>query len=174
MLLQRTQAVRALQDGCSRLGLNNSTATALVQFLTVKRTHDQFVGDQDRELRMSPGAALDRLWHWMLLNTAGTVHTFANLDPVGRRNKVKQIDTTSWSHLHCSYHSTQHPPLLPPLPNAVSSKVHELVGGVVEHRGTDDQDLSDNTKLLQRLYGLNIMRLEGLEPDVQLWTVSAG
>jgi len=56
----------------------------------------------------------------------------------------------------------------------VSSKVHELVGGVVEHRGADDQDLSDDTKLLQRLYGLNIMRLEGLEPDVQLWTVRAG
>jgi len=72
MMLQRTQAVRALQDGCSRLGLASSTATALVQFLTVKRTHDQFVGDQDRELRMSPGAGLDRLWHWMLLNTAGT------------------------------------------------------------------------------------------------------
>jgi len=56
----------------------------------------------------------------------------------------------------------------------VSSKVHELVGGVVEHRGTDDQDLSDDTKLLQRLYGLNIMRLEGLELDVQLWMVRAG
>lgn len=63
-----------MQDGCSRLGLDNSTAAALVQFLTVKRTHDQFVDDQDRELRMSPGAALDRLWHWMLLNTAGSLH----------------------------------------------------------------------------------------------------
>ena len=54
---------------------------------------------------------------------------------------------------------------------AVSSKVHELVGGVVEHRGVDETDLPDDTKLLQRLYSLNIMRLEGLEPDVNLWTV---
>jgi len=43
----------------------------------------------------------------------------------------------------------------------------------VEHRGVDDTDLSDEQKLLQRLYGLNIMRLEGLDPDVNLWTVGA-
>lgn len=56
-------------------------------------------------------------------------------------------------------------------PAAVSSCVHELLGGVVEHRGTDAQDLADDTKLLQRLYALNIMRLEGHTPDVALWTV---
>jgi hypothetical protein len=58
-----------------------------------------------------------------------------------------------------------------PLPAAVSSQVHALMGGVVEHRGTDAYDLSDDTKLLQRLYALNVVRLEGQEPDVTLWTV---
>jgi hypothetical protein len=54
----------------------------------------------------------------------------------------------------------------------VSSKVYDLLGGVVEHCGNDDIDLPDETKLLQRLSSLNVMRLEGAEPDVQLWTVS--
>ena len=70
-MLQKTQAVRALQDGCSRLGLPNSTAAALLQFLSVKRIHDQFVPEKDRQLHMSPAATLDKLWHYMLLNTAG-------------------------------------------------------------------------------------------------------
>jgi hypothetical protein len=71
-MMQKTQAVRALQEGCRRLGLPNSTAAALLQFLSVKRTHDQFVPDKDRQLRMSPGSTLDKLWHYMLLNTTGT------------------------------------------------------------------------------------------------------
>jgi hypothetical protein len=71
-MLQKTQAVRALQEGCTRLGLPNSTAAALLQFLSVKRIHDQFVPEQDRQLHMSPGDKLDRLWHYMLLNTTGT------------------------------------------------------------------------------------------------------
>ena len=45
------------------------------------------------------------------------------------------------------------------------------MGGVVEHRSTDAHDLSDGTKLLQRLYALNVLRLEGQEPDTTLWTV---
>jgi hypothetical protein len=51
--------------------------------------------------------------------------------------------------------------------------VHALLGGVVEHRGIDHTDLPDDTKLLQRLYSLNVMRLEGCEPDAALWMVSA-
>jgi hypothetical protein len=70
-MLQKTQAVLALQDGCKRLGLPSSTATALVQFLSVKRTHDQYVAAESRQLRMSPGTQMDRLWHFMLLNTDG-------------------------------------------------------------------------------------------------------
>ena len=27
---------------------------------------------QDRQLRMSPGSTMDKLWHYMLLNTSGT------------------------------------------------------------------------------------------------------
>jgi hypothetical protein len=56
-------------------------------------------------------------------------------------------------------------------PAAVSSCVHGLLGGVVDHRGTDAWDLADDTNLLQRLYALNVLRLEGHEPDAQLWTV---
>jgi hypothetical protein len=70
-MLQKTHAVRALQEGCSRLGLPNRTAAALLQFLSVKRVHDQFVPEQDRQLLMSPGAKLDKLWHFMLLDTSG-------------------------------------------------------------------------------------------------------
>ena len=63
--------MRTLEEGCSRLGLPNSTAAALLQFLSVKRIHDQFVPEQDRQLVMSPGDKLDKLWHYMLLNTSG-------------------------------------------------------------------------------------------------------
>ena len=70
-MLHKTKAVHGLQEGCSRLGLPTSTAVALLQFLSVKRTHDQFVPEKDRQLRMSPGAKLDKLWHYMLLNTSG-------------------------------------------------------------------------------------------------------
>jgi hypothetical protein len=57
-------------------------------------------------------------------------------------------------------------------PAAVSTVVHDQLGGVVAHRGIDSTDLSDEVKLLQRLYALNILRLEGTAPDVALWTVS--
>lgn len=55
---------------------------------------------------------------------------------------------------------------------AVSTQVHDLVGGVVEHLSTDEDDLSESQKLLQRVYSMSIMRLEGHEPDLELWTVS--
>jgi hypothetical protein len=55
---------------------------------------------------------------------------------------------------------------------AVSTVVHDQLGGVVAHRGIDSTDLNDESKLLQRLYALNILRLEGTEPQVALWTVS--
>ena len=61
------------------------------------------------------------------------------------------------------------PPSLPSA--AVSSCVHALLGGGVDHRGTDAWDLADDAKLLQRLYALNVLRLEGHDPDVALWTV---
>ena len=53
----------------------------------------------------------------------------------------------------------------------MSSLVYEQLGGVVAHRGTDAWELADDTKLLQRLYALNILRLEGHQPDAALWTV---
>lgn len=53
--------------------------------------------------------------------------------------------------------------------SAVSQQVHELLGGVVEHCQMVEPE---RDKLLQRLYALNIMLLEGMVPDVNLWTVS--
>ena len=71
--------------------------------------------------------------------------------------------------LHTVYALCARPPAALP---TVSSCVHDLLGGVVEHRGIDSTDLDDATKLLQRLYALNILLLEGHNPDVALWTVS--
>jgi hypothetical protein len=69
-ILNNTEAVRLLQDGCRRLELPYYTATELVKFLQVKRVHDSCLSDKARpDRKLSPGAALDRLWHWMLLNT---------------------------------------------------------------------------------------------------------
>lgn len=70
-MLRNAPAVRSLQDGCRRLSLPSKTAVCLVEFLTVKLKHDRITAGQG--LRMSPGAAWGRLWHWMLLNTAGGV-----------------------------------------------------------------------------------------------------
>jgi hypothetical protein len=68
-MLHNTQAARASQEGCRRLGLPSSTATALLQFLSVKRVHDQFV--DVKQLHMTPCVKVEQLWQWMLLNTAG-------------------------------------------------------------------------------------------------------
>jgi hypothetical protein len=77
-MLQKTHAVHSLQQGCVRLGLPSSTAVALLQFLSAKRTHDQFVPEKDRQLHMSPGYSLHRLWHYMLLNTTGILVTWCH------------------------------------------------------------------------------------------------
>lgn len=52
---------------------------------------------------------------------------------------------------------------------AVSQQVHELLGGVVEHCQMVEPE---RDKLLQLVYALNIMLLEGMVPNVNLWTVS--
>jgi hypothetical protein len=70
-MLPDTKAVRLLEDGCRRLGISTSTATALVQFLYVKKIHDDYISSPHKLLRMSPSVMLEQLWHWMLLNTAG-------------------------------------------------------------------------------------------------------
>lgn len=49
------------------------TATELINYLSTKRVHDTFTDSSRRELKMSPGATVDRLWHYMLLNTAGNL-----------------------------------------------------------------------------------------------------
>lgn len=71
-MLPDTKTVRLLEEGCRRLGIPTSTATALVQFLPVKKIHDDdYISSPHKLLRMSPGVMLEQLWHWMLLNTAG-------------------------------------------------------------------------------------------------------
>lgn len=57
---------------------------------------------------------------------------------------------------------------------AVSTAVHDTLGGVVEHRGTDATDLSEQAKLLQRLYALNVVQFEGHYPNLSLWKVGPG
>lgn len=71
-MLRNTAALRALQDGCRRLSLPSSTAIELLQFLSAKWVHDHFVDSSKKQLNMSPGASFDKLWHYMVLNTAGT------------------------------------------------------------------------------------------------------
>lgn len=56
----------------------------------------------------------------------------------------------------------------------VSSLVHALVGGAVEHIASDEHDLDDVTKMRQRLHSMNFMAREGWEPDVDLWEVGGG
>lgn len=157
MLHNNTKALRELQDGCRRLGLPNSAATALVGFLQTKRAHDQFL-DQSTGLRMSAGGAVEQLSCWMLLNTQGVCGPHG----VPVHDCHLSEHTFTRIHLPCLCLSHTH---------TVSGLVHELVGGVVEHRSTDSTDLPADVQLLQCLYSINILRLEGLEPDINLWTV---
>jgi hypothetical protein len=69
LTMLRNTAVRALQDGCKRLDLPDNKATELLQFLTIKKTHDQVVDSSKKQFNMSPGATVDKLWHFMLLST---------------------------------------------------------------------------------------------------------
>jgi hypothetical protein len=67
-LLSSLPAVQQLQAGCQHLGLPPHAAVELVRFLTLKRLIS-LRPDSSRSLGVSPGYQLDRLWHWMLLNT---------------------------------------------------------------------------------------------------------
>jgi len=53
----------------------------------------------------------------------------------------------------------------------VSRAVHQLIGGEVEHIGTDEEDLNDHDKMLNRLYALNLLEISGFAPIVTLWQV---
>lgn len=62
--MDNVPAVTALKAGCSDLRLPETAAKELIRFLIVKR----LVGDECSS-RLSPSAILDRLLHWVLLNT---------------------------------------------------------------------------------------------------------
>ena len=49
--------------------------------------------------------------------------------------------------------------------------MYKLIGGEVDHASSDEDDLSDAAKMLRRLYALNLMMLEGWQPDITLWQV---
>jgi hypothetical protein len=66
-LLPDSRIVCLLEEGCRELGLPTRAATALTQFLTIKRIHDGLIPP----ISMSAGVVLEELWCWMLLNTAG-------------------------------------------------------------------------------------------------------
>ena len=68
-MLHDTIAARALRAGCQRLQLPVETAVELIKILQAKRVHDQFLSADVRARNMSPGEAVDKLWHYMLLNT---------------------------------------------------------------------------------------------------------
>jgi hypothetical protein len=67
-VLASLPAVNQLQAGCVHLGLPPQAAVELVRFLTLKRLISLRSGSS-KVLDVSPGYQLDRLWHWMLLNT---------------------------------------------------------------------------------------------------------
>lgn len=53
-----------------------------------------------------------------------------------------------------------------------STAVHELVGGVVEHVPSDEQEgVSETGLMLQKLYSMNLMAYEGSDPNLEFWEV---
>jgi len=78
--MDRHPCVAALEPGCRSLNIPTSAARELVRFLLVKR----FTQDE-RSSELGPSAKLDKLWHWLLLETdlrdAGQLETAV---PAGR------------------------------------------------------------------------------------------
>jgi len=69
-----------LRDGCDELSLPKEAAVELLRFLQTARWYDVIRSEDDFRSKdypsMSPSERLDKLWHWMLLNTkvADKVH----------------------------------------------------------------------------------------------------
>jgi hypothetical protein len=63
--MEHHPAVALLRAGCLKLQIPLTAAVELVRFLFLKR----LTGDE-RGSKLSPSAMLDRLWHWMLLESA--------------------------------------------------------------------------------------------------------
>jgi hypothetical protein len=64
--LELSPAVQHLQEGCTRLGLNENMAVELVAFLHLKR---RFMPGDDEPNSLMCSSRLNQLWQWMLLNT---------------------------------------------------------------------------------------------------------
>ena len=63
-IMDSHKCVESLKAGCDQLGLPTTAARELVRFLFVKRC----INDENSS-KISPSAKLDKLWHWMLLET---------------------------------------------------------------------------------------------------------
>jgi hypothetical protein len=53
----------------------------------------------------------------------------------------------------------------------VAREVHTLIGGQVDHASTDDEDLSDDTKVVRRLAAINLLAATGWTPTLGFWEV---
>jgi hypothetical protein len=59
--------------------------------------------------------------------------------------------------------------MAPPL--QVARAVHDLIGGEVDHASTDEDDLTDDIKVLRRLAALNLLAAKGWSPTLAFWEV---
>jgi hypothetical protein len=53
----------------------------------------------------------------------------------------------------------------------VAQAVYDLIGGEVDHASTDEEDLSDDIKVVRRLAALNLLAAKGWTPTVSFWEV---
>jgi hypothetical protein len=50
--------------------------------------------------------------------------------------------------------------------------VHDLIGGEVDHASSDEEDLSEDTKVVRCLAALNLLATTGWAPHLGFWEVS--
>jgi hypothetical protein len=69
--------------------------------------------------------------------------------------------------------AAEYSPVLTPSPQ-VAQAVYDLIGGEVDHASTDEDDLSDDTKVVRRLAALNLLATQGWSPTLGFWEVRTG
>jgi hypothetical protein len=70
-MLAASKAVAELQEGCALERVPPHAAYELLEFLHIRKEAAENESGQHevRALGCSPSHSLDKLWHWMLLNT---------------------------------------------------------------------------------------------------------
>jgi hypothetical protein len=56
----------------------------------------------------------------------------------------------------------------------VARAVHGLIGCEVDHASTDEEDLTDDIKVVRRLAALNLLAAQGWTPTLAFWEVRWG